>query len=80
MEAGQAGYAWQPACIHGMLSQADLQQAAILLDRDKEGVRPLIVQELQRSPVLGCERLVRRLFPLAPCGYDYVTACTARTP
>ena len=75
-EAGpQAG-----TCVHAMRCQADLQKATIFLDRDEVGMRPLVIQELECSLVLGREGPVRRLFPLAPCGYDNVTTCKVRPP
>ena len=61
--------------VRGLIARADLEQAAIFLDRDKVGVRPLVIQELEGGLVLLCERPVRRLLPLAPCGNDNVATC-----
>ena len=64
--------------MQAMQCRADLQKAAVFLDRYKVGMRPLVVQELERSLVLGRERPVRRLFPLTPRGYDYMTTYKMR--
>ena len=57
------------------MARADLKQATIFLDRDKVGMRPLVIQELEGGLVLLCEGPVRRLLPLAPCGNDNVATC-----
>ena len=65
------------AHVGGQRAAPHLQQAAVLLHGHEEGVRPLVVQELQRRALARRER--RRLLALAPGRDDERAACARLT-